>query len=192
VWSPGRDFSVMHDLADRIPWARAVVRDGRVTLNDWNPRLLSRGPARAVLLRSLPEGVTVADLLSEPRADGREELVVRWIPDGRTSSAARAAISEWAALVGYARVWFPEAVVDFAEELPGAGRVETTCPTCGATWEDESAEFWLLVRGQGFFPGHCPICNASMPEWAPAAGGPASTGWASTQFKPNGRVEEPS
>jgi hypothetical protein len=156
--------------ADPTPWARAVVRDGRVTLNAWAPSLMTGGPVRA-MLRELPaDGVVIADLLSETRDDGREELIVRWVPDGRTSGPATAAVLRWAERVGYRRVWLPDAVVDFSGALPTAGRVATACPTCGACWDDESPEFWTMVRQQGCFPGHCPICNGSLPEWEPAVG----------------------
>jgi hypothetical protein len=75
----------------------------------------------------------------------------------------------WGELVGYRRVWLPEEVVDFGDGRSSEGCAVTTCPTCGSTWDDESHEFWLMVRGQGYFPGHCPICNGSLPEWEPAA-----------------------
>ena len=164
------DSSPVPDPAENLPWARAVVRDGRITLNGWSPSLMTRGPARAVLLRSLPEGVVIADLTSDVRPDGREELIVRWVPDGRASDAARATVVGWAAVVGYRRVWLPDDVVDLGDAPSDAGRVATACPTCGAAWDDESPEFWLLVRSQGHFPGGCPICNGSLPEWTAASG----------------------
>jgi hypothetical protein len=162
----------MQQVDDLVPWARAVVRDGRITLNAWSPGLMSGGPTRAVLRRLLRRGVMLADLSAHAADDGREELIVRWIPDGRTCAPARAALLQWAELVGYRRVWLPQEVVDFSEALLPGGRAATSCPTCGAVWDDETPEFWAMVRGQGHFPGHCPICNGSLPEWVPAAGGP--------------------
>ena len=167
------DSSVVQHVADSTPWARAVVRDGRVTLTAWTHSLMSGGPVRA-LLQGLSTGVAIADLTSEPSDDGRDELVVRWIPAGRTSEQAAAALLRWAERVGYRRVWLPDAVVDFSDALPTGGRVESRCATCGACWDDESPEFWTMVRKQGCFPGHCPICNGSLPEWEPVTGSAAA------------------
>ena len=177
-----RDSTGMQEVAERVPWARAVVRDGRVTLNPWSPSLVSGGPGRA-LLGGLPaRGVAVADLCSELRDDGREELIIRWLPDGAASGPARDALLDWAELVGYRRVWLPDEVVDLAGATTRLGRVATTCPTCGSRWDDESAEFWAMVLAQGHFPGQCPICNGSLPEWLPArrdsAGGHEAAGTA--------------
>ena len=135
---------------------------------------MTGGPVRAVLRPLLADGVVLADLASESCDDGRDELVVRWVPAGRTSPAAEAALLRWADRVGYRRVWLPDAVVDFSESLPTGGRVESRCPTCGAQWDDESPEFWAMVRTQGCFPGSCPICNGSLPEWEPVASSPAA------------------
>jgi hypothetical protein len=160
----------VQQVADFAPWARAVIRDGRVTLNPWSSSLMTGGPVRAVL-RVLPaDGVVLADLASEPGDDGREELVVCWVPAGRSSPPAEAALLRWAERVGYRRVWLPDAVVDFSDSLPTGGRMGSRCPTCGAQWDDESPAFWAMVRSQGRFPGSCPICNGSLPEWEPVAG----------------------
>ena len=35
---PDRRLVLVQTVADPSPWARAVVRDGRVTLNAWTPR----------------------------------------------------------------------------------------------------------------------------------------------------------
>jgi hypothetical protein len=64
-------------VADSSPWARAVIRDGRVTLNSWSSSLMTGGPVRAVLRPLLADGVVLADLASESCDDGRDELVVR-------------------------------------------------------------------------------------------------------------------
>jgi len=150
---------------DLVPWARAVIRHGRITLNPWSPSLMSGGPARSVLARLRHAGTVIADLRSQLHDSGGEELIVEWVPAGAATAAAEAALLAWAERVGYVRIWLPDRVVDLADTLFAGGRAATTCPTCGLVWDDESADFWAMVRSQGFFPAACPVCNGSLPEW---------------------------
>ena len=148
-----------------LPWARAVVRDGRITLHEWRPGLMTGGPQRTVLAGLASRGVVLADLRCDMYEDGSLELRVEWIPAGVDPGAAAAAVVAWAEQVGYRRVWLPDRVVDLSDALFTGGRAEVTCPTCGLRWDDESPEFWAMVRGHGHFPDSCPACNGSLPEW---------------------------
>ncbi|MGI8729439.1 MAG: hypothetical protein ACR2LK_05530, partial [Solirubrobacteraceae bacterium] len=49
-------------------------------------------------------------------------------------------------------------------------RVVVTCPTCTLRWEDQGPDFWGVVRDNGWFPGSCPACGGSLPEWIAADG----------------------
>ena len=54
------------------------------------------------------------------------------------------------------------------EELLSLAELEAgdlECPTCGARWEDGCDSFWEGVRADGWFPGRCPACGGSLPEW---------------------------
>jgi len=73
-------------------------------------------------------------------------------------------LADWAALVGYRRLWLPDSVVEL-EPPPPVGTATVRCPTCTSVWADDSARFWTVVRESGHFPGFCPACGGSLPEW---------------------------
>jgi hypothetical protein len=155
----------VQDAVPDAPWARAVIRNGTITLNPWSPELMSGGPQRTVLAPLARRGVALADLSSDVREDGTEELRVAWVPAGASGGAAADVLIAWAEQVGYRRVWLPDRVVDLTGRLSTGGRAAVTCPTCRLSWEDESPEFWTFVRCSGHFPATCPVCNGSLPEW---------------------------
>jgi hypothetical protein len=153
------------ETAHPAPFARAVIRDGRITLNPWRPGLLTGGPQRVVLAPLAERHVVMADLSCEPTDGVREELRVEWVPAGGGNAEAAARLEQWAERVGYARLWLPDRVVELQQELFTGGRAAVTCPTCSLSWDDESPHFWASVRTSGYFPGFCPACNGSLPEW---------------------------
>jgi hypothetical protein len=157
----------MQDTLEMAPWARAVIRKGRITLNAWTPNLMTGGPTRPLLARLRKTGTVLADLYSDVRPDGTEELIVEWIPDTAGDAKAVVLLTDWASQVGYTRVWFPDSVVDLSDRLFSGGAAKTTCATCGLSWEDDSADFWAMVRTNGYFAACCPVCNGSLPEWQP-------------------------
>ena len=55
------------------------------------------------------------------------------------------------------------------EPPPPVGTASVRCPTCTSVWADDSARFWTVVRESGHFPGFCPACGGSLPEWRLAA-----------------------
>jgi hypothetical protein len=139
------------------PACRAAIRGGQIMLNRWSRSLLSGGPER-VGMRTID--VALADL----RLLG-DELVVIPVPRAPWTAEADTTLLAWAAVVGYRRVWLPGRVVDLGDELAPLARASVRCPTCGASWEDETVVFWERVRRDGWFPGLCLACGGSLPEW---------------------------
>ena len=80
------------------------------------------------------------------------ELLVTFVPRDGANDRARHALLDWAARVGWQRVWLDDRVVDLGEQPAVTGRARVRCPTCGTRWEDERPEFWDHVRGDGWFP----------------------------------------
>jgi hypothetical protein len=146
-------------MADR-PFARATVTARRITLNPWHPGLINGGPAGDALRRGRRDRV-LADLT---RLDDGE-LLVTFVPRDGATDAVRRLLLEWAARVGWWRVWLDDRVIDLGEQLAVSGRARVRCPTCGSRWEDERPEFWDRVRDIGWFPASCPACGGSLPEW---------------------------
>jgi hypothetical protein len=147
------------------PACRAAIRGEQITLNRWSRGLLSGGPER-VGMRTID--VALADL----RALG-DELVVSPVPRAPWTEEAETTLLAWAAVVGYRRVWLPLRVVDLDGALAPLARAAVRCPTCGATWEDDTVVFWERVRRDGGFPGNCLACGGSLPEWGCHAVSPA-------------------
>ena len=139
------------------PFARACIRTGRVTLNPWNPRMIRGGPM-AMHMRRVR--AALVDLFQVDE----DELIVEPVARSRFSSEDAGVIVAWARRVGYRRVWLPDEVIELEGE-PAGGAAKVLCRSCGARWEDESHNFWLRVREQGHFPGYCPACGGSLPEW---------------------------
>lgn len=147
------------------PRCRATINHGTiVTLTEWAPWLVEDGSDGALLDDVAERGIVLADLTIVAGEDGRE-LIVRFIPEGAGTEEAVDALLDWAATVGYRRVWLPDRVVDVADALVPAGPVQSTCRNCYTTWEDSSPGFWLLVRRAGRFPSICRVCGHSLAEW---------------------------
>ena len=139
------------------PACRAAIRDGQITLNRWSRSLLSGGPERAGMR-------TIDAALADLRLLG-DELVVSPVPHAPWEAEAEAALLAWAVAVGYRRAWLPDRVVELDGEPVTLTRARVRCPTCSATWEDETVIFWERVRRAGGFPGICLACGGSLPEW---------------------------
>jgi hypothetical protein len=150
------DLTLEHE-----PFLRATIAGGRITLNPPLRGTITGGPASMTLARL--DGVVLVDLRHSGEDD--DELVATVPPNApHLTAAARRTLARWAALVGYRRLWLPDRVLEL--ESPGALRIaEVRCPTCTATWSDGSESFWAMVRANGHFPGYCPACGGSLPEW---------------------------
>jgi hypothetical protein len=146
-------------------YLRATIAAGRITLNPPLHGTITGGPASMTLARL--DGVVLVDLRHAGEDD--EELVATVPPNAPPiTTAARRTLADWAAVVGYRRLWLPDRVLEL--EPPDAlGTAEVRCPTCTATWADGSPRFWSTVRANGHFPGYCPACGGSLPEWRTVA-----------------------
>jgi hypothetical protein len=150
------DLTLVHE-----PFLRATIAGGQVTLNPPLRGTITGGPASMTLARL--DGVALVDLRHAGEDD--EELVATVPPNApRLTPAARRALARWAAVVGYRRLWLPDRVLEL-EPPPALGTATVRCPTCTATWADGSESFWATVRANGHFPGYCPACGGSLPEW---------------------------
>jgi hypothetical protein len=144
------------------PFLRATIAGDRITLNPPLSGTITGGPA-SMTLAQLERGVVLVDLRHAGEDD--EELVASTPPNApRLTAAARRTLQRWAAVVGYRRLWLPDRVVEL-EPPPATGTATVRCPTCTATWADGSDSFWATVRAHGHFPGYCPACGGSLPEW---------------------------
>ena len=149
-------------LMPDTPFARATISATRITLNRWMPGLLDGGPG-GMVLKGLRRGVVLADLIA---GDNEAELIVRFIPRGSATDAARDLLVEWAGTVGWKRLWLDDRVLDLSDVRATIGRAGVSCPTCGVAWHDDRPEFWDQVREDGWFPGCCIACGGSLPEWS--------------------------
>jgi hypothetical protein len=143
---------------------RATIAHGELTLNPPLRGTIRGGPASMTLARLC--GVVLVDLRNAGEHD--DELVATVPPNAPLiDRAARRVLADWAALVGYRRLWLDDAVIDL-EPPPPAGPATVRCPTCTSEWADSSEDFWAAVRCNGHFPGYCPACGGSLPEWSRA------------------------
>lgn len=148
-----------HDDRCRL---RATIAGGALTLNPPLAGTITGGPASMTLERL--DGVVLVDLRQAGEDD--DELVATVPPNAPPiGRAARRVLRDWAALVGYRRLWLDDAVIDL-EPPPPVGTATVRCPTCTSVWADGSEDFWAMVRANRHFPGYCPACGGSLPEWA--------------------------
>jgi hypothetical protein len=148
----------------RERFLRATIAGGRLTLNPPLRGTIRGGPASMMFARL--DGVVLVDLRDAGEDD--DELVATPPPNAPAiGRAARRVLTDWAALVGYRRLWLPDAVVDL-DPPPPVGIATVRCPTCASGWADSSESFWAMVRRNRHFPGYCPACGGSLPEWSRA------------------------
>ncbi len=144
-----------------LPDFRATIRGPRLTVIAWMPHLLTAGPTGALVRERAADGVTIADLWvteSEP-----SEVIVEYLAVADRRRADRL-LGRWAEAVGHSRLWLPDRLVTLDPDRP-LGSAKVQCPTCGASWQDGSPDFWENVRKGGRFPASCPICNGDLPQW---------------------------
>ena len=140
---------------------RATIAGGQVTLNPPLTGTITGGPAAMALARL--QGVVIVDLRHAGQDD--RELVATVPPNAPPlRAAARRVLADWAALVGYRRLWLADRVLEL-DPPPPVGTATVRCPTCASEWADSSEAFWAVVRANGHFPGYCPACGGSLPEW---------------------------
>jgi hypothetical protein len=150
---------------EREPNYRITARrDGTIRLAEWSPWLAAGGPLYTLLDARGRAGVGIADL-TVVRDD--DDLALEVIVDFRCGGdgAHRDALRDWAAHVGYRRIWFDGEVADL-EPIAG-GAAETRCTGCRARFVDAGAALWEFVRARGAFPTSCVLCGCDVAQWTP-------------------------
>ena len=148
-------------MSHDFPFARAVVRDGTVTLHRWSPHLLTGGPGGMILARV---DATLFDLTRLPG----DELIAAALTPAEVDADAGDALVRWAAAVGYRRLWLPGAVHELDALARPLDRAHVHCRECGADWDDGTIAFWETVRERGAFPQSCLACGGTLPQWRPS------------------------
>ena len=150
---------------DEEPDFRATIRrEGTLRLTNWMPWLVAGGPLYTLLEARGRAGVAIADL-TVIRDDNlvAVEVIVEFRCGGLDEH--RVALRDWAAHVGYHRVWFDGEIVDL-DPSPG-GAAQTRCTGCRARLADDGPSFWGFVRRHGAFPTACMLCGSDLPQWTP-------------------------
>jgi len=150
----------------QAPDYRATISEGRVKIVRWGPQLMRCwGPATAHFRSREEAGVAIADLTVLRHSEAPYEVIVKFLAGGE-SPEVRETIVQWAASLGYGRIWLPEDVIDLRDiAVETAASASVDCDACNAKWEDGDPEFWLCVRNLGNFPLYCPLCGADLPQW---------------------------
>ena len=154
------DIDFNFDELDGEPDYRVTIRGDRLMLTYCFPWLARGGPLGKLARDRGKDGVYIADLTI---AD--DDLLVRVHASPADASGAEGRLLEWAATVGYTRVWLPSGIVD----LDGVGTVAeaaaVTCDSCGIEWDDPTPELWEQVHSEHSFPRCCPVCGTDLPQW---------------------------
>ena len=121
-----------------MPAARPQPRS---VCGSWSACSISRSSALTLTGSRIATDLIVSDVFVTDRVElGHRKLV------------------EFAARLGYRRVWFGNEVVAMEPALLG-GTWRSTCRNCGLTWTDSTDGFWLHTRGMGYFPPVCALCS---------------------------------
>lgn len=153
------------DRAPQPSW-RATIRGCQLRLTTWAPWLARGGPMGALLAQRERAGIAIADLTVH--GGDERELSVRFHVAGPDPHQAEQVLVDWAARVGYGRVWLPDRLVAIQPDPERFGTAAVRCSTCRARWSDSTPEFWLGVTKAGAFPLFCPLCGCEMPQWTVA------------------------
>lgn len=111
------------------PTWRATIRRGKLMLTDWAPFLVGPGPLGSLLQGRERAGITIADLTLHGGA--ADEVSVRYWVTGTGREEADQRLTDWAAAVGYKRIWLPDGLVGI-EPDPSASKPRlSTAPRVG-------------------------------------------------------------
>jgi hypothetical protein len=109
------------------------------------PRDVSRHDAR---IAERPH--SAASATPETRAGDRENAV-------RT-------LTEWAARVGYGRVWLESDLIEIPAPSQEIRTAAVRCIVCRSRWSASTLEFWMTGRDARRFPPWCPRCGCELPQ----------------------------
>ena len=158
-----RLFNMMH-VEEGDPTFRATYRNGRLTVLRWWNMLIDNGPSSMFFAQRERAGTVIADLTCHQDADGMQ-LAVAVRSGGRNVAEAEEEIVDWAAAVGFQRVWLSDRFVEIDPEVSPHHCASVKCPTCGQKWSGAGNSFWAGVRGETNFPLFCPLCGGDLPAW---------------------------
>jgi hypothetical protein len=146
------------------PKYRATYRGKRLTVVPFFSNLVERGPAFEWFQKRERAGTVIADL-TEHESVGGDELSITYRTAGRNRQAAELALAEWAATVGYRRLWLADGLLELEAIASDEDTASVKCMTCGHVWSDSGQQFWSMVVGQHAFPWTCTMCGCDMPQW---------------------------
>ncbi len=150
-----------HELG--TPTYRASVRNGRLSLTDWDPVLLSQTMLNAGIPGLSERQATIVDLII---VGEEEDELIAVLSDQRDEvKTAVQVLLAWAGFVGYRRIWLPDRVVNIEPSPDQIGVATLTCPTCLSEFSAEGPDFWLGIRKAKSFPKFCLACGCEAPQW---------------------------
>lgn len=155
---------IFGNSASSNPSYRATFRRGQLTVLPFFQSMVVMGPSTGHFRSREKAGAVIADLTSHSGSPG-DELSVAYRARGRHLAEAEARIVEWAASVGFHRLWFPDRLVELAATAGGDDVASVKCTTCGQAWSDGGNQFWEMIVQQHAFPTFCPLCGADLPQW---------------------------
>jgi hypothetical protein len=142
-----------------------INRNGTIRIVDWTPWLATNGPLYTLLDARGRAGVLIADLRILRDDEGNADELICDVLCG-DSAEHRRHVCEWAAFVGYRRVWLEGEVLEL--EPTSMRQARTRCTGCGVRLVDDKRGFWGFVRRRGAFPSTCSLCGSDLLQWQPA------------------------
>jgi len=142
---------------------RATVSGSRIQLVSLGALLAGTDSPVGTMFAEVEEaGVTIADLATSGDDDSGE-LTVTFLAAG--DPGAEEALTRWAGLVGYRRIWFPDRVVDVGNGPRFMDKASVTCPGCRHVWTGGGRGFWIGIMSRRAFPAFCLLCGGDLPQW---------------------------
>ena len=146
------------------PTFRATIQGERIQLISSGLSLAEADNPLGTLFEGVERaGVTIADLFDSGDEGSERELTVTFLAEG--DPRAEETLTEWAALVGFRRIWFPDRVAEVAEGPVLSSKAAVDCPSCRHRWSGGGRDFWLEVTERRAFPVMCPVCGSDLPQW---------------------------
>ena len=158
------EFEAERAMGIPLTTFRATITGSVIRLVKSDPALAdAASPLGSMLEEVADDGVTIADLGDSGDPQSGMELTVTYLAEGDPD--AEETLAEWATLIGYRRVWFPDGVVELGRRPAFVDKASVSCPACEQTWTAGGREFWLEVMDRRAFPTFCPLCGGGLPQW---------------------------